>query len=274
MQFALHVPNFAAPDELVDLGVTAEQVGWDGLFLWDHVYGGPEFAVPMADPWAVLGALAVRTEGLRLGTAVTPLARRRPQKVAREAVTVDLLSQGRMVLGVGLGNPPQEYGAFGEASGSGVTAARLDEALDVVAGLWTGEPFSYEGEHYTVTDAQFLPPPVQEPRIPVWAACVVPHTAPLARAARWDGVVLAGMTAEGGIDPVSPDQLRTAVETIDEERGPSASIDGFDVAVVSPGLPTGARLNAYEELGASWVLVTGWMDQLRELAGDKPATSG
>src|SRR5688500_2563825 len=202
MRFGLHVPNFAAPEELVELGVTAERAGWDGMFLWDHLYGGPAFVVPMADPWVVLGALAVRTSTLRLGTSITPLARRRPQKVARESVTVDHLSNGRMVLGVGLGNPPEEYTAFGEPSAPETLAAKLDEALEVVVGLWSGEPFDHDGAEYTVEGAQFRPPPVQQPRIPVWAACVVPHRAPLVRAARWDGVVLAGLTAGGDIDPV------------------------------------------------------------------------
>jgi alkanesulfonate monooxygenase SsuD/methylene tetrahydromethanopterin reductase-like flavin-dependent oxidoreductase (luciferase family) len=267
MRFALHVPNFAEPGELVELGVEAEASGWDGMFLWDHVFGGPAFPVPMADPWVVLGALAVRTSSLRLGTAVTPLARRRPQKVAREAVTVDRLSGGRMVLGVGLGNPPEEYSAFGEPAERSTAAARLDEALEVVTGLWSGEPFDHDGAGYTVRGARFLPPPVQQPRIPVWAAAVVPHRAPLVRAARWDGLVLAALDDTGGIDPLAPDRLRDALAAVGVVRG---SLDGFDAAVVTPGLPPAGDLAAYEELGATWVLATGWMEQVHELAGEKP----
>jgi alkanesulfonate monooxygenase SsuD/methylene tetrahydromethanopterin reductase-like flavin-dependent oxidoreductase (luciferase family) len=94
VRHAIHLPNFADPGELIAIGVVAEEAGWDGVFLWDHLFGDPSFPVPMADPWVILGGLAARTHRIRLGTMVTPLARRRPQKVAREAVTVDHLSGG------------------------------------------------------------------------------------------------------------------------------------------------------------------------------------
>ena len=142
--------------------------------------------VPTADPWVTLGALAVRTTTMRLGTAITAPARRRPQKLARETVTVDHLSGGRLTLGVGLGEPPEEYEAYGESSVRAHLASRLDEAQDVVARMWTGEPFEFHGDHYTVERAQFLPIPAQAPRIPVWASCTTPHRAPLRRAARWE----------------------------------------------------------------------------------------
>jgi alkanesulfonate monooxygenase SsuD/methylene tetrahydromethanopterin reductase-like flavin-dependent oxidoreductase (luciferase family) len=267
MRFGLHVPNFAEPMELVDLGVTAEAAGWDGVFLWDHVFGSPAFAVPIADPWVVLGALAARTERVRLGTAVTPVARRRPQKLAREAVTLDRLSGGRAVLGVGLGNPPEEHTAFGEPADPATLAARLDEGLEVVAALWNGEPVDHQGDHFTAQGAQFLPPPVQQPRIPVWAACVVPHTAPLARAARWDGVILAALTAEGGLDPLTPDQVRRVCDEVAARRDDLA---GYDVVVVTPGVPDGETVAGHGDAGATWMLVTGWMDQLRDLAASGP----
>lgn len=267
MRFALHVPNFAQPGELVELGVAAEAAGWDGLFLWDHLYGGPGFAVPMADPWVVLGVLAARTERLVLGTAVTPLPRRRPQKVAREAATVDHLSGGRMVLGVGLGSPPEEYTGFGEPADPRLLAGRLDEALEVVAQLWTGEPVNHRGQHFTVVGAQFLPPSVQRPRIPMWTACLAPHLAPLARAARWDGVVLSAPTESGGAELLPAAYLEAVVAEITRRRG---DCDGFDLAVVSSGLPEQQHLDTYAEQGVTWVLATGWMDDLRQLARTPP----
>jgi alkanesulfonate monooxygenase SsuD/methylene tetrahydromethanopterin reductase-like flavin-dependent oxidoreductase (luciferase family) len=268
LRFALHVPNLADPGELVEMGVIAEESGWDGFLLWDHVFAGPAFPVPMVDPWVVLGGLAVETSRIRLGTAVTPLARRRPQKVAREAVTVDHLSRGRMVLGVGLGNPPQdEYGAFGEPSGGRLLAARLNEALDVIAGLWTGQPFDYDGEHFTVDEAQFLPTPVQQPRIPVWVACQIPHRAPLRRAARWDGVILAAMTEPGRVETIGTEELGSALQELDRLRG---GLEHFDVAVLSHGLPKGKIMRMYEASGVRWVLVTGWIHELRNLAASPP----
>lgn len=268
MRYALHVPNFADPEELVELGVVAEKAGWDGFLLWDHVFGGPDFPARVADPWVVLGGLAVRTEHVRLGTAVTPLARRRPQKVAREAVTVDLLSHGRMVLGVGLGNPPaEEYGAFGESVDPRVRSARLDEALDVLVGLWSGEHYDHGGEHFMVKDALFLPTPVQQPRIPIWVACQLPHTAPLARAARFDGVVLTAVDEQQGVEPVTPDLLKDAMAEIARRR---SAREGFDVAVVSDGWPDRAQADTFAEMGVTWVLVTGCVPHLHDLAAQEP----
>ena len=262
-RMALSIPNMAEPDELVDLGVRAEASGWDGVFLWDHAHGSPEMPAPTADPWVVLGALATATERVTLGTAITPAARRRPHKLARETVTVDRLSHGRMVLGVGLGEPPDEYTAYGEDADRRVVAAKLDEALEVVTGLWSGRPFSHRGRHFTVEGAQFLPTPVQQPRIPIWAACIVPHTRPLRRAARWDGVVLGAIGASGSLDPVPPDEARRAAAAIAEHRPPGAG--PFDVAVSHSGVPSDRELDAYAAAGVTWVMATGWMEQLTEL---------
>jgi alkanesulfonate monooxygenase SsuD/methylene tetrahydromethanopterin reductase-like flavin-dependent oxidoreductase (luciferase family) len=269
-RLALSIPNMAEPAELVELGARAEASGWDGVFLWDHAHGSPQMPAPMADPWVVLGGLATRTERVTLGTAITAAARRRPQKLARETVTVDRLSGGRMVLGVGLGEPPEEYTAYGEVADARVVADKLDESLEVLAAMWSGEPFDHHGPHYTVKDAQFLPPPLQQPRIPVWAACIVPHTRPLRRAARWDGVVLGAIGESGSIDAVPPEQVRLAVAVIDGERAPGAG--PYDVAISHSGLPTDDEMADYAEAGVTWVMATGWvgqLDDLVELAGTR-----
>lgn len=268
LRYGVSIPNFAEPGELVELGAAADAAGWDGVFLWDHVYAGPAAPFPVADPWVVLGALAGRTQRARIGPMVTPLARRRPEKVAREALTVDRLSGGRLVLGVGLGNPPVEFTAFGADAGGSLRAARLDEALDVVRGLWRGEPFNHAGAHFTVRDAQFLPAPVTG-AIPVWAACTTPHRAPLRRAARVEGVVLANTTPQGGIDPVPVAEVRTAVHEIRRRRG--GRLDGYDVVVLGPALPAGpSDVAAYAGAGATWVVITGWVDQLRAVIDGGP----
>lgn len=263
LRLGLSLPNFAEPDVLVDLGTRAEDAGWDGVFLWDHLHGSPAFPVPTSDPWVVLGALAVRTERITIGTGITPVPRRQPEKLAREAVTVDHLSGGRLVLGVGLGEPPQEHTAYGRPADRPTLAAKLDEGLAVLTGLWSGEPFSHHGEHYTVEDAQYLPVPVQSPRIPVWVSCTFPHTRPLARAARWDGAILAAVGEGGTIDPVSPDQVRAAVGAIAARRDPGA--DPVTVALATPGLPTEEERAMFEEAGVNWILVAGWLDGMREL---------
>jgi alkanesulfonate monooxygenase SsuD/methylene tetrahydromethanopterin reductase-like flavin-dependent oxidoreductase (luciferase family) len=193
VQYSISVPNFgdfADPTITAALARSAEDAGWDGFFVWDHVNAAFRPGSPMADPWVLLTAVALATERVRIGTMVTPVARRRPWKLARETVTIDRLSGGRLVLGVGLGFPPDlEFAALGEDPEDRVRAEKLDEGLAVLAGLWSGEPFSFSGTHYEVSDVQFVPTPVQRPRIPVWVAQMYPHVAPLRRAARWDGLV-------------------------------------------------------------------------------------
>lgn len=249
------------PSALVDLGVAAEAHGWDGVFLWHHVVGTPDFAVPMADAWVVLGALAVRTERVLLGTTVTALPRHQPHEVARQAVTVDRLSGGRMVLGVGLGEPPSEYVALGRSADRALLAEMLDEGLEVVTGLWSGERFSHHGVHYFLDDVQFLPRPLQRPRIPVWVSAMKRNARTLGRAARWDGVVLGAMTPEGGIDVLPP---AAVAEVAARPDAPA------DIVVAAP---PGTDPTPYEQAGAIWVLFTGWLDDLRRLAASPPPGS-
>ncbi len=190
MHFGLYIPPFgelADPGRLSALAHRAEQSGWDGMFLWDHVLHRD--VMPIADPWVALSAMACATRTLRLGPMVTPLARRRPWVVARQAASLDHLSAGRLVFGVGLGGDGwREFSGFGEPLPPRQRAERLDEALAIVLGLWKGAPLHHVGEHFQVVDVTVLPVPVQQPRIPVWVADIWPHEKPLRRSARYDGV--------------------------------------------------------------------------------------
>jgi alkanesulfonate monooxygenase SsuD/methylene tetrahydromethanopterin reductase-like flavin-dependent oxidoreductase (luciferase family) len=175
MRFGLSLPlhgQFCNPRLLVELAVDAESAGWDGFFVWDHIaWQNAGKAVPITDPWIVLAAIAAQTNRIKLGPMVTPLPRRRPWKVARETVALDYLSEGRVILGVGLGAWPKvEFRAFNEEDDSKIRGRKLDEALDILLALWSGEPVNYDGQHYHVANAQFLPRSVQEPRIPIWVA--------------------------------------------------------------------------------------------------------
>ncbi len=257
MRFGLHVPQLGVlsePTVLVELAGRADAAGWDGFFVWDHVMhaGDP----PACDPWVTLGAMAVTTTRLRLGPMVTPLPRRRPWKVAREAVTLDRLSDGRAVLGVGIGTDRYgEFTAFAEPATTDVArGALLDEGLDIVTALWSGERVTYAGERLTVTDVLQIPPPRQQPRIPIWCAAVWPHRAPLRRAARWDGVVPVGQ-----LTPADVVELRAVIDQHRTARAP------FDVAL--PSSAAAARsVKEYDEAGVTWWLVSlGAQTELGEL---------
>lgn len=262
MRFGVSVPNFAPFDDLsrlVELAREAEANGWDGFFLWDHIHWTrlTPSQPPTLDPWVALAAIAAATERIRIGTMITPVARRRPWKLARETVTLDHLSAGRLILGVGLGHPPEEeFGALGEPAGDRVRARRLDEGLDVLAGLWSGEPFSYQGEEYTLRDVTFLPKPVQQPRIPVWVAGVWPNKAPFRRAARWDGAFPI-MVGEAGFLWPSAEDVSELASFIREQR---TAAGAYDIAIGRPlnvDDPAQARdfVATYESAGATW-----WME--------------
>ena len=170
--------SFGDVHTLVELAVAAEEGGWDGFFLWDHIqYEAP---VPLCDAWVALSAIAASTSRIRLGPLVTPLPRRRPWKVAREAVTLDHLSHGRLVLGVGLGiDFWNEFRSFGGEAGDDAERARLlDDGIEIITRLWSGEPTSYRGDRLSVEGAQFLPRPLQQPRIPIWSAALWPPARP------------------------------------------------------------------------------------------------
>lgn len=189
MKFAINIPNFgpyADAAAVAELAATAEQAGWDGFFVWDHIVFAD--GMPVGDPWVILTAVAMATDRITIGPMVTPLPRRRPWVVARQTVTLDHLSGGRLVLGVGIGVPEEiEFGTFGEPTGVRERAAVLDEALDVIVGMWSGEPFAHAGEHFTVEETMFMPKPLQQPRIPIWVAGTWPNKGPFRRAARFDG---------------------------------------------------------------------------------------
>ncbi len=202
---------------LADMAREAEAAGWDGFFIWDHIFFDPSFH-PIADPWVALAAIAINTQRIRIGMVVTPLARRRPWKLARETVSVDRLSGGRLILGIGLGDPVQwDFGFFGEERDNKVRAKKLDEGLDILAGLWSGEPFSYQGEHYQLAEMIFLPRPAQTPRIPVWVGGNWDKHAPMRRAARWDGYV----PLKWG-DILTPDEWRDIMAYIQQHRSSHA----------------------------------------------------
>lgn len=259
MHFGILVPNFGSccgsPRELAQLAVEAEDSGWDGFFIFDHILYSNNERVPLVDPWVALAAIAMNTKRMRIGPLVTPLARRRPWKLARETVSVDHLSNGRLTLGVGLGDPADvEFTSFGENGEDRIRAAKLDEGLEVLVGLWRGEPFSYLGKHYEVQNVQFLPRPLQSPRIPIWVAGRWPRRDPFLRAVRYDGVFPLGL-ARGS--KLNPDEIREVLSFIGKHR---ADTSAYDLVATSGdnGHGDDDELRAYAAAGATW-----WMNDVR-----------
>lgn len=266
MKFAVNLPpigGFADARVLADLARQADDAGWDGFFMWDHV------ALPwdehVADPWIALAACAMATSTIKLGTMVTPVARRRPWKLARETATLDRLSGGRLILGVGLGIYPQEYEGMGDETNPHVRAEMLDEGLDVLTGLWSGEKFSHEGKHYTVRDQQFRPTPVQQPRIPIWVAGMWPNKRPFRRAARWDGV----FPIDSALRDLSPETFAEIVEYTCRHR---TSDEPFDVScggtTASPN--DTKHVGAYERAGVTWWQEAIQVQQVARIAAGPP----
>ncbi len=256
MKFAIDVPNYGAfgdPRLLVDLAVAAEAAGWDGFFIWDHLIAGRR--IPVTDPWMVMAALAVRTQHLRFGPMVSAPARRRVTKLARETVALDHLSGGRLVLGVGLGsNDRSEFEALGDEGDRRRRGQVLDESLEVLARLWSGEACDFQGDHLRIATPPFLPVPVQRPRIPVWVAGLWPNRKPMRRAAAWDGAFPIGRGGDLS-QQLSVADMADAIAYVNRERTSGDAID-----IIHAGLLSGDRaadadlLCQYADIGVSWWL--------------------
>ena len=262
MRFAINVPNFgdfADTRAFAELARRTEAAGWDGLFVWDHVVHHKRLRREIADPWILLTAAALATSRIRLGAMITPVARRRVSKLAREVTTLDRLSDGRMIFGAGLGAPlDDEYATFGESADPRVLAARLDEGLAALNLLWSGEQVSFRGEHVIVDDVAFHPVPVQRPRVPIWIGGYWPNKAPMRRAARWDGAApIIDREADLAGLPPSAAEVREVSEFIAGCRAESGRGDApFDLLVggASPAdaEAAGDIMGGLAEAGATW----------------------
>lgn len=272
MRHGVSVPNIGELDTLVEMGVRADRHGWDGFFVWDQMRLTTEMPVPLFDPWVLLAAVAVRTERVRIGTLITPVARRRPWKLARETVTLDHLSGGRVILGVGLGYPPDaDFELLGEDTDERVRAARLDEGLEVLTRLWTAEPVDFEGTYLHVRRTRFDPMPVQRPRIPIWVGGMWPNRAPFRRAARFDGVVPIKVDDRGMPASLDPDELAEVVAYVRAHRTVDEPFE-----VIHGGAPDPGAVAASEAAGATWYLADagvegpGWEEPTLDLIGSGP----
>jgi alkanesulfonate monooxygenase SsuD/methylene tetrahydromethanopterin reductase-like flavin-dependent oxidoreductase (luciferase family) len=268
MRFAIDIPNFgpfADPTVTAQLAHDAEDAGWEAVWVWDHIMRDP--ADPHADAWILLASIAMATTRIRLGPMVTPLARRRPWHLAREAVTLDHLSGGRLTLGVGSGSRGHEFTSFGDEGSLARRASMLDEGLAVIKALWSGSEVSFRGAHYRIESATFLPLPVQRPRIPIWVGATWPVEAPLRRAAHWDGIWPLRRAPNGTSVPLTPDDVRGVCGVVTEERAARGLAGPFDVQVAGTtdgGDPAraGDVVRAFADAGATW-----WSERINSSRG-------
>ncbi|MGW5375692.1 LLM class flavin-dependent oxidoreductase [Nocardia sp. NPDC003999] len=284
MRYGLCVPclgEFAEPRLVADLARRAEEAGWDGFFVWDHVVF-PYAAAEVADPWVLLTLVADATERIRLGPLVTPVARRRPGTLARQTTSVDRLSRGRLVLGAGLGfGLEAEYGTWDEPTEPRVVAERLDEGLALLTELWSGAKVDFRGAHLSATDVTFLPTPVQRPRPPIWIGCNWPNRLPLRRAARWDGVAPMIVGADGSFGP-TPENVAELIGLISEYRTQSGVFDVVITGRTPADRPGEARatVEAIAAAGATWWLEgfhpgpAQYAQALRRVAAGPPGRDG
>lgn len=253
-----------------DLTEEAETAGWDGLFISDAIAvsaeGFPDF--DFFDPWVGLAVMAMRSQRLRIGTMITAVPRRRPWKLARETLSIDHLSKGRLILGVGLGAAEHDGGfcKVGEPMDLKVRAQRLDEGLAILAGLWTGKPFSFSGEHYHVDEMKMLPPVVQSPRIPIWVPGVWQKHKSMERALKWDGII---PQKHKSMSRMTAAEIRELKRYVDEHREQDSPFD-----IIAGGETSGTnraaavkKVRPYIKAGATWWLESKWtfsFDELRE----------
>jgi alkanesulfonate monooxygenase SsuD/methylene tetrahydromethanopterin reductase-like flavin-dependent oxidoreductase (luciferase family) len=257
LRYGFLVPS-GDPRTVAELAHEVERAGWDGVFYWDGICVGN---METYDAWVVMAAMAMRTERVRIGAVLTPPARRRPWKLARETVTLDHLSGGRLVLPVGLG--ALDDGGFsrvGEPTDKKVRAQLLDESLEILTGLWSGEPFSHEGEHYRMEEMTFRPPPVQRPRIPIWVVGAWPSKKSMGRALSYDGVLAAAVSGRAESPGVTPDTIRE-IKGYARENG--RGDDSFDIVWEgqTPGEDperAAAIVRPYAEGGATWWIESPW----------------
>lgn len=255
MRYGLEVipfGRFSDPRTVVQIAQLAEAAGWEGLWLWDHLV----FPWAVGDPWIILAAVASATQSMKLITGVAPLPRYRPHLLARQLTSLDLLSNGRLIFGTGLGIP-SDFTPFGEPGSAKTRAAMTDEGLDLLTQLWSGETVTHQGQFYQAEGVRFLPTPVQQPRIPVWIGG--DSAAALQRAARWDGWIM-GVIDEQCKVTKPPEQIAAQVATIHRQRTTDAPFDVAIDGVSQAG--DGALTRDYAAAGATW-----WFEAIFETRG-------
>ena len=271
-KYGLNITNFGTYSDieiLMDLCRDAEKVGWDGIFLWDHMIFSTRLKnnnqnnIPFVDPWIALTAISTITTRVKIGTYITPLPRRRPWKLAREIVSLDHLSKGRLILGIGLGSPDFEYEGFGEEKNMIVRARKCDEGLEIIKGLCSGKPFKFNGNYYNIKEMTFKPEPYNG-TIPIWIGGRWPNKKPFERASKYDGVCPISATSKN-LNPGDIEEIKNYIKKMRK------NIENFDIVLAgeTPQEKNIAKkiIIPYIESGMTWWLETinDWRGSLEEM---------
>jgi alkanesulfonate monooxygenase SsuD/methylene tetrahydromethanopterin reductase-like flavin-dependent oxidoreductase (luciferase family) len=246
-------PNHGSdPRFLAEIALEAEKAGWDGFFIWDNLVA--------LDPTIGLAAIAYATSKIKIGSMVFNVGRRRPWKLGRELVAIDHLSQGRLIIGAGLGDEGA-YTTYGETGGLKPRAEKLDEGLEILSGLLSGEEFEYTGKHYQIKKTQFRDKPVQESHVPIWIGGLWPNKGPFRRAAKYDGIMPHTVRSTTLGEQLTHEEVKDIMRYIESHR--KGSMDDFTLAMLSSTPPEEDQareiISPFIELGAKW-----WVESVFE----------
>jgi len=262
MNFGFIIPS-GTTNEIVSLASEAEDAGWDGVFYYDDIY--TDSKTEMSAAWPIMAAIAMTTKRIRFGSLLTAIGRRRPWEVARESVTVDHLSNGRLILPTGLGWAGDgAYTKAGMPSERKVRAEMLDEGLEILDGLWSGKPFRYAGKHNQLRAMTFIPRPVQRPRIPIWVVGAWPRPKSMRRVLKYDGLIPVIKKLDGSHEEeIPPEKIREMKEFVERNRITRGRMRReFDIIKdgMTPANEKKAKeiVTPYAEAGATWWTETMW----------------
>lgn len=248
-------------NETVAWAIAAEQAGWHGVFVPDELSAG------YSDPWTVLAAVATRTEHIRLGTWITPVPHQQPWRLAHALAALDQLSGGRVIMGAGLG-APTEHRMFGGDYEPRALGRKYDEALEIITRLWSGTPFDFDGEFFTLRDATISVTPVQQPRIPILMGCWWPNKKPFRRAAQFDGIMpFWPALMQEGSGPQGEEPTGSTEEELKDLVAYYRSITDRPGEILVPDRGTAEYRALAAELGVTWLLELGATKLERVRAG-------
>ena len=267
MKYGIEIQG-GEPRTVGDLAHEAEEAGWDGVFIADALAigfkGQPD--MPWFDTQVALAVIAMRTQRISIGTLIVAVTRRRPWKLAREIMTLDHLSGGRLILGVGLGAAEHDQGFYkvGEEMDLKRRAEIMDETLAILIGLWSGKPFTFKGTHYKFDKMTMIPRPVQKPRIPIWVPGVWPKEKSMQRALRWDGIIPQKYKGSPA-DTAKPEDTREIAAYVAKNRRAKSTFDiiaGGSTPAKSPK-KAAEKVRPFAEAGATWWIESVWSGEAK-----------